>query len=185
MLKAMCRTYLKVNWQWAILLAVLMCSCQDEDCVSVSNNDFLIGFVKADTLESGKVIYENVDTLFYKVTAESNDSILYDWHTRSLTFALPVNPASDITTFHLEMLDSIRYDTLSLDPLTIDTIMYVNPMPQTISVSYEQRQRIIAEDCGVEISYVKLQVDETTFPATELTEDKLSRFNEVNLEIFF
>lgn len=168
-----------------ILSGSLFFSCQDEDCVSISNNDFLIGFVNADTLESGKIEYTSVDTLFYKVTAEGNDSVFYDWRTRSLTFALPLNPSSDVTTFHLEMLDSIRYDTLSLDPLTIDTTMYVNPMLQTISISYDQRQRIISEDCGVEISYINLNVDEVSFSSTEIIEDKLSRFNEVNLEIYF
>lgn len=174
-----------IFWVLVILGLNLFLTCQNENCVSISNNDLLVSFINVDTLATGEIIFDEIDTLFYSVTAEGNDSVFYDKNTIQSTFPLPVNPALGMTTFQLEMIDSIRYDTLSMDPIQIDTIYYVNPIPHTIAVSYDRTQRIITEDCGVEIFYTNIKVEEISFPTTNLAEDKLSRFNEVNIEIFY
>ncbi len=174
-----------ILWSILIVCGNIFFSCQNENCVSVFNNYLLVGFIEIDTLESGKVEFHPKDTLFYSVKAVGSDSVFYDQNTTLSTFKFPVNPAADITTFKLEMIDSIRYDTLSFDPITIDTIYYINPNPHTISVSYERKLRIISEDCGTEIAYINLNIEEITFDTTNLEEDKLSRFNEANIEVFF
>lgn len=179
------RSFKFIFFTIAIIYGSIFSSCQNENCVSVFNNYLLVGFVDIDTLVSGKVEFHPKDTMFYSVTAIGSDSVFYDKNTTLSTFRFPVNPAADITTFKLEMIDSIRYDTLSLDPINIDTIYYVNPNPHTISVSYERKLRIISEDCGTEIAYINLNIEEITFDTTSLEEDKLSRFNEANIEVFF
>ncbi len=179
------RSFKFIFFTIAIIHGSIFSSCQNENCVSVFNNYLLVGFVDIDTLASGRVEFHPKDTLFYSVKAIGSDSIFYDKNTTLSTFKFPVNPTADITTFKLEMIDSIRYDTLSLDPINIDTIYYVNPNPHTISVSYERKLRIISEDCGTEIAYINLNIEEITFDTTSLEEDKLSRFNEANIEVFF
>ena len=179
------RSYKIIFFLVVILGGNLFFSCQNEDCVSVFNNNLLVDFIKADTLESGEIEFHQIDTLFYSVTAEGNDSVFYDKNTILSTLTLPVNPAMGLTTFKLEMIDSIRYDTLSFDPIVIDTIYSVNPTPHTITVSYRRAQRVISENCGVEIIYINLNIDEISFPTTNLVDDKLSRLNEVNIEVFF
>lgn len=169
---------------WAIVMlgGNLFFSCQDEDCISIYNNYLMVSFKNANTQDP-------VDTIFYSVTAEGNDSVFYDSTDVVSELTLPVNPAEGFTTFNLQMIDSIRYDTLSLDPITIDTIFYVNPTPHIITVSYNRSKRIISEDCGVEIGYTNLYLEEISFPSFNLENDKLSRLNEiideVNIEVFF
>ena len=179
------RSYTFIFWTVVIMGGNLFFSCKNEDCVSVFNNYLLVGFVDADTLETGEIEFHEQDTLFYSVTAVGNDTIFYDKDDVLSTFKLPVNPSSGLTKFEFKMIDSIEYDTLSLDPIKIDTTYHLNPIPHIISVTYDIRQRIISEDCGVEIAYINLKEEEITFPTTNLVEDRLSRFNEVNIEVFF
>jgi len=174
-----------IVWLVVIFSGSIFFSCANEDCVSVFNNDLLVGFIKADTLASGQIEFHEADTLFYSITAIGNDTIFYDSTNIASTFVLPVNPADDLTTFRFEVIDSIRYDTLTFDPIEIETIYYVNPIPHTITVSYDRKHRIISEDCGTEIAYINLNIEEISFSTTNLAEDKLSRFNEVNIEVFF
>lgn len=181
------REYLS-GWLANCILAfgvLLLFSCQTEDCVSVFNNYLLVGFIEADTTELGDITFNEKDTVFHSVKAVGNDIIYYDRNTIASTLVLPVNPAENVTSFELVMYDSITIDTVSFDPVIIDTMYFINPRPNIITVSYEQRQRVITEDCGVEIGYINLNVDEITFPETYLVNDRLSRFNEVNIEVFF
>lgn len=173
-------------WMYIFFGGGVFFSCANEDCISIFNNNLLVGFIQADTLGTGEVIFTPIDTVFYKVTANGNDSVFYhpDTVVRSL-LTLPVDPKSELTSFRLEMLDSIAYDTLSFDPIIIDTTYYVNPDPHIITISYRNSQRIVSEDCGVEITYTNLNIDETTFDVVNLVDDKLSRLNEVNIEVFF
>lgn len=179
-------SYKIIFWSFSLLCGSLFFSCANEDCISIFNNHLLVEFVNADTLESGEIEFSPVDTMFYSITATGNDSILYnpDNIIRS-TLTLPVDPASELTSFRLEMLDSIGYDTLSYDPVVIEAIYYVNPTPHIITVSYDRTGKIISVDCGVEITYTNLQIQEITFPTTHLVDNKLSRLNEVNIEVFF
>ena len=175
-----------IFWSFSLFCGSLFFSCANEDCISIFNNYLLVEFINADTLASGEIEFSAVDTIFYSVTATGNDSVFYnpDNTIRSI-LTLPVDPVSELTSFRLEMLDSIGYDTLSLDPIVIDTIYYVNPSPHIITVSYDRKEKIITVDCGVEITYTNLQIQEITFPTTNVVDNKLSRLNEVNIEVFF
>ena len=180
------RLYKLLFFTITILGVNLFYSCQKENCFSIFNNYLLVKFEKADTLVNGKIKTSPLDTLFYSVTAVGNDIVFYDKSDVSSIFALPVNPAEDLTTFKLETIDSIEFVYETGSDIPIDTIYFVNPIPHTITVSYERRQRIISEECGIEIAYIKLNVDEITFQAYELVEDKLDRINEdVNIKVFF
>ena len=159
-------------------------SCADEDCLSIYNNYLTVGFLKADTLANGKIELSELDTVFYSVTAEENDSVFYDKDDVVSTLTLPVNPATGFTSFRLDMIDSIGFDSL-----TMEKIYYVNPIPQIISVSYRRSERIISEECGVEISFTEVALVDSTFQHTVLFSNKLSRLNELinktNIEILF
>jgi len=168
-----------------LVIGSILYSCKNEDCVSIYNNYLLIDFIKADTLDSGTIEFNPIDTVFYTITAVGSDSVFYDSTDVVKSLILPVNPSSGYTSFRLQMIDSIRTDTISFDPIMTVKRYYVNPTPHVISVSYNRKEKIISEDCGVEISYTNLNIDETTFPVTHMVDNKLSRFNEVNIEILF
>jgi hypothetical protein len=179
------KSYRLFFWSIILLNAGLLFSCKNEDCISVFNNELLIDFLQADTLASGKIEFHAVDTVFYTIMAVGNDSVFYDSTDVVSSLILPVNPSESSTSFRLQVIDSIRNDTISFDPIIIEKRYYLNPTPHIISISYERRQRIISEDCGTEIAYTNLKIEETTFPSTNLVDNKLSRFNEVNIEILF
>lgn len=177
---------------WLILIVAsnLFFSCKDEDCVSIFNNHLLVALVEPDTLETGEIRFNKKDTLFYAVRAIGNDSTFYGPDTIVSTLTLPVDPAGEMTTFELYMVDSISSDTVSLNPLIIRKTYHPNVNPHIISVSYNRFTRVITEECGVEIGFVRLKIDEITFPIYRLKEERLSRLevrNEdiVNIEIFF
>jgi hypothetical protein len=177
-------------WLVWIVTSNLFFSCKNEDCVSTYNNHLLVALIEPDTLETGEIEFNEKDTLFYAVTAVGNDSVFYDTDTIVSTLTLPVNPAVDMTTFELYMVDSISSDTVSLSPLDIQKTYYPNVNPHIIVVSYDRSTRVITEECGVEIGFIKLKIDEITFPVYRLREESLSRLvigNEdiVNIEIFF
>jgi hypothetical protein len=174
------RTSGLIFWLIGIFIGQLFFSCANEDCVSIFNNNLLVGFIDADTLETGDIVFSDADTIFYSIKAEGNDSIYYDPDSPSSSLiTLPVDPAGLNTKFELTMLDSISYDSLN------NPTYHVNPNPHIISVSYTRGQRIITEDCGVEIGYSGLKIEEISFNTTMMVDDKLSRLNEVNIEIFF
>jgi len=183
------RSYRLFFWS-AILVSInLIFSCQNEDCVSTFNNEMLIGFFEADTLENGDVVIQEKDTVFYSVVADGNDSVFYDIDTLVSVMKLPVDPAGDRTAFEFYMIDSIGIDTLSFDPLELEVTIYPVQQPYCLEVSYRRFTQVISEECGVEIGFVNLEVDDTTFPAYEIDSDRLSRFNleneRVNIEVFF
>ncbi|NJN27230.1 MAG: hypothetical protein HC819_15235 [Cyclobacteriaceae bacterium] len=170
---------------WILIPAILgMVACQTEDCTSISNNFLRVGFFKTDTMESGRVVITPIDTVFYSIMAEGNDSVFYDAQDVASIFDLPVNPAADMTSFRLEVLDSIRYDSLSKE-----YFYYKNPSVLTMSVQYQRSARIIVEDCGTEISYSKLTLVDSAFQKTAVVGSKLSRLNELtknlNIEVYF
>lgn len=167
-----------------ICIATLL-SCKTEDCVTVANNYLLIDYFETDTLETGAVKFTPKDTLFYSVMAVGNDSVFYSKKKKVNSMSLPVNPDSDQTTFEFVMIDSIHFDTLSVNPIVLDTIYHINPSPHKISVNYTRGYKIISESCGVEISYNNLSLEENTFPLDSLIKNNLSRFNDTNIAIYF
>lgn len=171
------KSYKLIFWSFALLGGSLFFSCANEDCISIANNYYLVGFFDSEPNSSG----ENpaIDTMFYSVKADGNDVVFYTPDTTVSVLSLPVNPAADNTSFELTMLDSITYDELN------NPIYHINPNPHQITVSYRRNERIITEDCGVEISYTNLDVEEITFQDTVVINNKLSRLNEVNIEVFF
>jgi hypothetical protein len=168
-----------------MLILILFSSCKDENCVSLANNYLLVDFLSADTLETGSIDFERKDTLFYSVVAVGNDSVFYQKAKKVSSLLLPVNPSSDQTSFQLTMIDSIRYDTLSFNPIVLDTIYFLHDTPHEIKVSYDRKYRIITESCGMEISYHNLMTETITFPSSALINSNLSRLNTVNIEIYF
>jgi hypothetical protein len=164
---------------FGLFIMSALVSCQTENCLSTFNNYLLVGFVKTDTLEDGTVAYAEADTMFYSVTAVGNDSVFYDPGDEGSSFVLPVNPAENFTSFRFEILDSIAYDSLDNRE-----IYYVNPTPRVLTVGYRRSERIITEDCGIEISFTQLQINESDF-RDSLINNSLSRFNKVNIEVFF
>ena len=177
--------YLLGFFTLSIILLILLSSCKNEDCVSGANNDLLVTFLNVDTLENGNVSMKKMDTLFYSVTANSNETEFYTKAHKVDTLKLPVNPAADQTTFQLVMIDSIRFDTLSNNPVVLDTVYYLHPKPHIISVSYDRKYRVVSESCGVEISYHNITADTITFPSAALVKSNLSRFNSSNIEVYF
>jgi hypothetical protein len=168
-----------------ILACTFFSSCKDENCVSTFNNDLLVSLLQTDTLENGNVVFKALDTLFFEVKAVANESVLYDFEDKVSKLVLPVNPAEDMTTFEFYMIDSVRTDTISMDPINIQKTYYKNETPHVLSVSYRRGTRLLSEDCGVEIVYVRLKVDATTFSGINVVNDRLSRFNLVNIEVLF
>jgi hypothetical protein len=164
---------------FSLILIGAVFACKTEDCLSTHNNYLLVGFIKSDTLENGNIAYSPLDTMFYSVAAVGNDSVFYDPGDKASTFKLPVNPAADFTSFRFEMIDSIAYDSL-----TMQKIYYADPNPQILSVSYHRSERVITEDCGIEITFTQIKIEESTFQDT-LINNSLSRFNLVNVEVFF
>lgn len=183
------RSYRLFFWLAIIVVSNLLFSCKDEDCVSIFNNDMLLGFYETDTLETGEVIIEEKDTTFFAIIADGNDSTFYDPSTTASVFTLPVDPASEFTAFELYMIDSVATDTISNDPLEIEITYFTDSVPHFLDVSYRSFTRVITEDCGVEIVYVNLEVDDTTFPTYEVEAAQLTRFNEenekVNVKVYF
>lgn len=161
-----------------IVFGWLAGACENEDCVSIANNDLLISFYDSDSTTLKEVFFDYV-------LAEGNDSLFYSRSTPSSTYAFPLNPADDETIFVMQVIDSVRMDTISLDPIDIDTVYVLRDQVDTIWVDYIRKQRIITEECGVEISYVNLELSENSFPGYEVVNNSLSRFNNVNIKIFF
>ncbi|MDZ7608681.1 MAG: DUF6452 family protein [Cyclobacteriaceae bacterium] len=169
----------------SFLILLFFSSCKDEDCVSTANNYLLVNFLDLDTLEEGAINIKAKDTLFYAVKAVGSDSVFYKKAKKVSSLVLPVNPAANQTSFQFTMIDSIRYDTLSFNPIVLDTIFFLHDTPHEISVSYNRKFRVISESCGMEISYQNVTADTNTFSSSALITDYLSRLNTVNIEVYF
>jgi len=177
MLKAGSQSY----FLFAVFLTVavmLNIACETEDCVSLSTNDLWVTFYESDGSDLKNVT-------FFFVKALENDSIFYDKEDTRNSYALPLNPVADRTTFVFQVLDSITYDTLQLEPIEIDTIYHVRDALDTFDVHYRRAQRIITVDCGAEISYNIDTISTSTFTGFEIENRQLSRFNAVNVKVFF
>jgi hypothetical protein len=161
-----------------VALGCFTWACETEDCVSVANNDLLITFYESDssTLK---------DVFFDYVTAEGSDSIFFSRSNPTSSYAFPVNPAADETVFYIQIIDSVRIDTIALDPIEIDTVYVLRDQIDTLGVEYVRRQRIITQDCGVEISYANIAVRNNSFSGDEVVNASLSRFNNVNIKVFY
>ena len=171
------RSSRSIFWVFNFFVGSIFFSCANEDCVSIANNYYLVGFFESELNNQGE--YPKIDTLFYSVTADGNDVVFYDPDTSVSVLSLPVNPSADRTSFELIMLDSISKDSLN------NPVYHINPNPHYITVNYKRSQRIISEECGVEINYSKIKIEEITFEDTLLVSDRLSRLNEANVKVFF
>lgn len=165
-----------------LLLFVLlpgMYSCETENCISVANNDLLVSFYEQDSSTVK-------DMIFGYVTADGTDSVFYDYGTKQASFSFPVNPADDQTLFVMQVVDTITYDTITYDPLVIEATYHLRDEIDSLWVEYRRTQRIITEDCGVEIYYSNLTVKKCTFPGYEFENEMtfLSRLNDVNIKIY-
>lgn len=157
----------------------LMCwtACETETCISEANNDMQVRFLKTDSTTQRQV-------RFRYLLATGNDSVFYADDTDRTVVSFPLNPEQDGTEFTLQLLDTVFIDTLSLDPIVTDTVRLYRP-PDTLAVRYARRQRIITEECGVEISYGGLSIEKSSFPGYLIVNQQVSRFNEFNLEVYY
>ena len=153
-------------------------ACETEDCVSIANNDLLITFYGSDSVTLKEVFFDYV-------TAEGSDSIFYSRSKPASSYSFPVNPAADETLFYLQIIDSVRIDTITLDPLDLDTVYVLRDQVDTLGIEYFRKQPIITEDCGVEISYLNIAVESNSFTGDEVVNASLSRLNNVNIKIFY
>ena len=167
----------KIFFLLLVVFGGLFFSCANEDCVSVATNYYQIAFFDSEPNSSGN--FPSIDTLFYSVVADDNDYSYYGPDTTVSVLSLPVNPAADMTSFELTMLDSISYDSLN------NPIYHVNPNPHYVTLQYRRSQRIISEACGVEIFYTKIKIDQITFEDTVVVADRISRLNDANVEVYF
>ncbi len=177
--------FLRNSWWIFLIVGLLTFACKNENCISVRNNELLIRFLKADTTNTGEVTVSDLDTVFMRIMAAGSDTVFYDSMDEASVFRLPVDPSATFTAFRFDVLDSIVYDTVSTEPLDIDTIYYESGRTHILEVNYEKRYRVISEDCGAEISYWNLTIDTISFPFYQQVEDQLSRFNEANIEIYY
>lgn len=144
-----------------LILPLLSCGT-DPDCITSGSSLVRVNFLKADN--------ENADSLFFNAvfTSANEDSLIAGKDTLS-TLQLPLNPASDVTEFILEnraLNDSI---------LVFDTIR----------LSYDRLQRIISPECGVELSFINLNIQKSTFDSLALVNGELIRNNNnANIEIY-
>lgn len=152
-------------------------ACEAENCVSVATNDMQVRFYENDSTTSRRVRFRYLQAI-------GNDSVFYTIDTVALTYSFPLDPERDRTDFALQILDTAYFDTLSTEPLELELVTVYLP-PDTLSVEYRRLMRIITEECGVEISYEELRVIRATFPAYKLISEQVSRFDEVNLEVYF
>ena len=83
--EAKTRTYKYFFWLILLFSGSIFFSCADEDCISIFNNHLLVSFIEADTLETGEIEFNEIDTLFYSVMAEGNDSVFYTADTLDLS----------------------------------------------------------------------------------------------------
>jgi hypothetical protein len=156
-----------------------MLSCETENCVSVAENDLLVSFYEQDSTTLKNVMFEYVK-------AAGSDTIFYDHNTGRSDFRFPLNPADDQTLFIMQIIDSVSYDTISREPVVIDTTYYLRDGIDSLWIDYQRSQRIITEACGVEINYTHLSVEKSTFQSYEFEDEKtfLSRLNNVNIKIY-
>lgn len=156
-----------------------MLSCEMENCVSVAENDLLISFYEQDSTTLKNVMFEYVK-------AAGSDSVFYDHNTSRSDFKFPLNPADDQTLFIMQVVDTVTYDTISYDPLVIETNFHLRNRVDSLWIEYRRSQRIITEACGVEINYTHLSIEKITFQSYEFEDEKtsLSRLNNVNIKIY-
>ncbi len=159
-----------------IFSGFLVLSCENEDCVSVHTNNFLVEFWKADSSATRKIA-------FYSIKAENNDSVFYNLDSARSLYSLPVNPAANATTFIFTEIDTIIRDTVSYEPLDVKADTSFSS--KLIELSYQKGERIISVDCGVEIAYSKVNVEKCDFPNYVLEKTDLSRFNHDNIKIYY
>ncbi len=154
-------------------------ACETENCVSLANNDLLVNFYEQDSVTLKNMMFEYV-------RAAGNDSVFYDHNTVQAKYRFPVNPADDQTLFIMQVIDSVTYDTISYDPLEVETHYHLRNGADSLWVEYDRHERIITVECGVEINYTKLSIKKCTFSKYELEGDEtsLSRLNDVNIKIY-
>jgi hypothetical protein len=78
-------------------------------------------------------------------------------------YYLPVNTDSEHTTFLFLNLDN------SID---------------TLSLIYDKKEMLISEDCGFDLLFNNIEIENTTFNEAESLGNDLSRLNEGNIKIY-
>lgn len=153
-----------------IVMGVALTACGTEpDCTTSGSSIVKVGFARVNS-QPDTVFVENDTLIFNRVYALGNeDSLIVESDT--LTFLrLPLKPNAGTTTFVMENKRKGATTDFEFD---------------TISFDYQIGQRLISPDCGVEVIYKNLQVNENyTFDMVFLINNELNRDPDANIEIF-
>lgn len=133
-----------------LFLVGTMVACEpDESCVSLSTNQIQLGFYVFD--EEGVAVA--APFTFTAVDVLRSDSTFFNYNPAGVnSLPLPLDPGSDTTTFVFKHEDKA----------------------DTLTVAYNRDFRMISADCGVEITYNRLQVFRHTFDSVQMITSELS-----------
>ena len=122
-----------------------------------------------------------------RLDAASNDmSFIEDSLTRTAYF--PLDPESENTVFNLEYAPYV-IDTVYLPPPDddeidrIDTIWSQNEI-ERFSINYRRTQRVLTPDCGVEQTFSKLEIVESSVDSIFIPYSTISRLDTFNVKIY-
>ena len=140
-----------------ISLLILGSGCLDEpDCVSSATNFANVTFYKLDT-----AVVDTVD--INSLTAAGSDSVLISDQDNVSTFKLPLN----------------REATSSLFTFDIKNVGI-----KTLTLTYQVNQRLISEDCGVEIIISDLGYSQSGFDSIRVLNTILVEEIDEDIRIF-
>lgn len=145
-----------------LLLNGILLGCDPEaSCVSLSTNEYDIGFVT--TNEEGEEVAETV--FFDVVRVLESDTIFFTRNETGISsLKLTLNPAADTTTFIFEEIVGEEGAGEEEMEEVIDTLQ----------VAYRRNYRLISPECGIEINYSDLSVVYHTFEEVQALTTQLS-----------
>ncbi len=137
-------------------IGVGLLACQDDpDCVSITTDFANVRFYN---FENGEIDTVDVNS----ITLEGSDSVLYADTTISNVMTIPLNPAQRTV--------QLAFDT----EFGLDTVV----------LSYATRNRLISEDCGLEILFAELDYVRNDFDSINIVNQELVESFDENIRIF-
>ena len=143
------------------------------------------------------------DTVFDTIIVHPHNSIdpkLYLGFLKTKFIRFPISILSDTTTLDVFYITSIhdttktlRFDTISLSPLKIDTTIIISypwkkhrVNTETVTVLYKPVQVFVSYDCGFRTDF-KLDTvySSTGIDNIRIYQKNISNLNEINCKVFF
>lgn len=156
---------------------VWLAGCSESDCPLNNNPMNSISFMNSAT---GKAL-TLTDTL--TVTALGTDSILINRMRGTSKLSLPLRYEGGETSYVFKYT-KVKYDTLQLKPLKIDTIITV--FKDTIGMTYTDRKHFLSMDCGI-VTYFNLESIRTTrhlIDSVRLLNPAIDEYEKTNIEVY-